>query len=303
MTDQHQTEDSQKGIGIRQFVFAVLDQETSAFPRISRMVNGFIIALIVLNLFAIMMESIEELALRYATFFLWFERISIAIFSLEYLLHLWVAPLRYADKHPVLAILRYMFTTMGIIDLLAILPFYLPLLLKIDLRFVRILRLVRLVRLLKLGRYSWTVRLIGTAVAEKRSELLLTLFVVLILLVVASVIMFNIEHEAQPEQFPNIFATFWWAIATLTTVGYGDVYPITGWGKFISGLIAVLGIGMVALPTGIISSAFIETLSEEKSANEPHDHAPSHESAREPVFRYCPHCGKPLLPPETQRNG
>ncbi len=275
---------------VRRIIYEVLNQESSHFPLASRLANGFIISLILLNLVAIMMESIEELAFAYGEFFWRFEQISIAVFTLEYLLHLWVAPLRYPGKNPLFSTLRYMGSTMAIIDLLAILPFFLPLLVTIDLRFIRVLRLVRLVRLLKLSRYSKTMRLVGHVIKEKRGELLITLFVVVILLVVASVIMYDIEHDAQPDKFPNILATFWWAIATLTTVGYGDVFPITGWGKFISGIIAVLGIGMVALPTGIISSAFIETL----SRNGTKDELNSEERLNREDFNFCPHCGKPL---------
>jgi voltage-gated potassium channel len=147
-----------------------------------------------------------------------------------------------------------------------------------DLRFLRILRLTRLFRLFKIARYSKALRVVGTVLKRKKEPLILTLFVSLILLLVASSLMYYIEHDSQPESFPNIFASFWWAVATLTTIGYGDIYPITGWGKFLSGIIALLGIGLIALPTGILGSGFMEVI--EKKENKKH--------------KKCPHCGKAL---------
>ena len=152
-------------------------------------------------------------------------------------------------------------------------------LIKADLRFLRILRLSRFLRILKVNRYTNSLKLIWSVIKEKKSELIVTGFATLLLLIIASFIMYNIEGEKQPDVFPNILASFWWAIATLTTVGYGDVYPITGLGKFISGLIALMGIGLVALPTGIISSGFIKRLEKQKKDEE----------------IICPHCGKRIL--------
>lgn len=164
------------------------------------------------------------------------------------------------------------------IDLFAILPFYLPMLIKMDLRFLRALRLTRFLRILKVNRYNDSLNLIWTVIKEKKSELVVTGFVTFLILLLASFTMYYIEGEKQPDQFPNILATFWWAIATLTTVGYGDVYPITGLGKLISGLIAILGIGLVALPTGLISAGFMSKI-ENRKQNDSDDEK-------------CPHCGK-----------
>ena len=171
---------------------------------------------------------------------------------------------------------------MAIIDLMAILPFYLPLLLPVDLRFLRILRLTRLLRLLKVQRYSKSLQLIGIVLKKKKEELIVTVFVTFILMVFASTLMYYLESDVQPDQFPNIISAFWWAIATLTTIGYGDVYPVTGWGRLLSGIIALLGIGLVALPTGILSSGFIEELSRQKSKD----------IEKSEQYKYCPYCGK-----------
>ena len=130
-------------------------------------------------------------------------------------------------------------------------------------------------RILKINRYNNSLNLIWTVFKEKKAELAITGFITLLILIIASFLMYYIEGQAQPDKFPNIIASFWWAIATLTTVGYGDVYPITGFGKFVSGLIAVLGIGLVALPTGLVSAGFMEKIG--KSDKE---------------SKKCPHCGK-----------
>ena len=147
---------------------------------------------------------------------------------------------------------------------------------KIDLRFLRTLRLIRILRILKINRYTKSLNLIVCVLKDKKSELAVTGFIMLLLLIFASFVMYNIEGEKQPDAFPNILAAFWWAVATLTTVGYGDIYPITGLGKFISGLIALMGIGLVALPTGIIGSGFMDRLKSDKKDEE----------------KTCPHCGK-----------
>lgn len=165
-----------------------------------------------------------------------------------------------------------------LIDLLAILPFYLPFLIKIDLRFLRILRLMRFFRVLKINRYNNSLNLVVSVIKEKKSDLALTGFVALMVLFVASFLMYYVEGDAQPDKFSNILSCFWWAIATLTTVGYGDVYPITGTGKLISGIIAVLGIGLVALPTGIVSAGFVDKIGKKNI----------HTGSK------CPHCGKDI---------
>ncbi len=149
-----------------------------------------------------------------------------------------------------------------------------PLIITFDLRFLRMLRLTRLFRLFKVYRYSKALRIVGRVLKNKKEPLFLTLFVTFMLLLIASSLMYYIEHDAQPDAFPNIFSAFWWAVATLTTIGYGDVLPITGWGKLLSGVIALLGIGLVALPTGIIGSGFMEVIERKEKP------------------RYCPHCGK-----------
>lgn len=205
------------------------------------------------------------------------EFISVIVFSVEYILRLWTADLLYPDLNSHKARIKYVFSFMALIDLFAILPFYIPFIIKIDLRVLRMLRIIRLFRVFKINRYTSALSAISAVFKRKKVQLLSSTFVVLLLMIIASVLMYSAEHEAQPEAFSNAFSALWWAVATLTTVGYGDVYPITVLGKVLSAIIAILGIGLVAVPTGIISAGFIESI-DEKSEDK----------------HYCPYCGKKL---------
>lgn len=167
---------------------------------------------------------------------------------------------------------------MAVIDLLAILPFYLPFIFPIDLRVLRTIRVIRLFRLFKVNRYTNSLSIIAKVFKSKASQLISSVFVVGLLMIISSVLMYSIENPVQPEVFKNAFSGLWWAVATFTTVGYGDIYPITGAGKILSAIIAMLGIGLVAVPTGIISAGFIENISD----------------GREEEKHYCPYCGKKI---------
>lgn len=234
-----------------------------------------IMTLIVLNVIALILDTIPEIKESMGAFFWIFEVCSVIIFSIEYIMRIYVSDLAYPSSNKFKSAFKFIFSTFGLIDLLAIIPFYLPFLIKIDLRFLRILRLMRFMRIFKIHRYNNSLTLIYSVIKEKKSELAITGFVALLILLVASFLMYNVEGDVQPDKFPNMLSCLWWAIATLTTVGYGDVYPVTGLGKFLSSIIAVLGIGLVALPTGIISAGFVDKIGKSK---------------KEPVK--CPHCGK-----------
>lgn len=238
---------------------------------------NFIYVLIVLNICALILESYESLNSKYSAVFYYFELFSVAIFTIEYFTRIWVSDKTKEDKHERI---NFAFSSAGIIDLIAILPFYLPLIFPFDLRVIRILRLFRLLRIFKLGRYSKSLKTIKYIFKETKAELSITVFVTFVLMILSSTLMYYIEHDDQPEQFASIGDAFWWSVATLTTVGYGDVYPVTGLGKLLSGIIALIGIGFVALPTGIISSAFIDKIQSEKKTD------------KENKECNCPHCGK-----------
>jgi voltage-gated potassium channel len=215
----------------------------------------FLVTLIVLNALAIVLESVESIRIAYKDAFYYFEVFSVIFFSVEYVLRLWTANEISRFKKPISGNLRYAFTPLALIDLLSVLPFYLPFM-GVDLRLLRVLRLFRLLRLLKIVRYIKALSLINKVVKEKKEELAISTILTLFMLLIVSTIMYHVEHEAQPENFSSIPETMWWGIATLTTVGYGDVYPVTGLGKLLGGIIAILGIGLFALPTGILASGF-----------------------------------------------
>ncbi len=230
----------------------------------SRIFDSFIFSLIIINIVAVILESFSELAIKYGTLFSVIEIFSITVFTMEYVLRLITASQKFPNSHPAIALLKFIKTPLSIIDLLAILPFYLPFIFPIDLRFVRILRLTRIARILKLNRYSKSLQLIGKIISKKKADLIITITVTVILIIFSASTIYYLETDEQPENFPNIITACWWAINTLTTVGYGDVIPRTVLGKILSGVVALLGVGLVALPTGIISSGFIEEITAKK---------------------------------------
>ncbi len=243
----------------------------------SHLFDTLIIGLILLNVAAVILESVASIQAEYGEALRTFELISVAIFSAEYLLRMWSVTADPQYAQPVRGRLRFAVKPLPLIDLLAILPYYL-MLAGVDLRVVRTLRILRLLRVAKLGRYDKALRVIGRVIRHKKEELVLTISVLLILLVISSALMYHAEHAAQPDNFPDIPTTMWWSIVTLTTVGYGDVYPITGIGRLLAAVISVFGIGMVALPAGIIGSGFVEEIQRKTVDKE----------------GCCPHCGKPV---------
>lgn len=249
------------------------------------------------------------------------EFVSIIIFTIEYALRIWTANLLFPELGPFRSRIRYITTPMAIIDLISILPFILPILHTYNLVGIRVFRLVRLLRIFKLNRYSDALTSISDVLRSKAQQMIASIFFVTIILILASLLIYYAEHDAQPDQFENAFSGLWWAVATLTTVGYGDIYPITPLGRILGTIIAVLGIGMVAIPTSILSAGFMEMLEKNSSANNDHDeieadkrektaddgkaapdghaHATPSASEADAHFeqpKYCPHCGKKLFP-------
>ena len=234
-----------------------------------------LILLILANVVAMILESVKSVRVQYETFFYWFELCSVMFFTAEYFFRLWTSVENNKFSHYFFGRLKFVFTPLALVDLLAILPFYLPFF-GIDLRVFRLLRLFRLFRLFKLVRYVRALDVMSNAIKEKKHELLISVIFTAFLLLVVSSLMYYIEREAQPDAFSSIPATMWWGIATLTTVGYGDIYPITPLGKFLGGIIAILGIGLFALPTGILASGFSKALAKDEEETEV----------------ICPHCGE-----------
>lgn len=227
----------------------------------------FIISLIILNVVAIVLESIEPLRQNHSSLFFYFELFSVVVFTIEYLLRIWTANCIPEFKEKITGNIKYALTPLAIIDLLAFIPFYLPFI-GLDLRVLRMLRILRIFRLFKVARYVEALSFINRVIKKKKEELIISLIFTLFLLLIASTLMYYVENKMQPEIFSSIPETMWWGIATLTTVGYGDIYPITPLGQLLGGIIAVIGIGLFALPTGILASGFSDEISQKKHHDE-----------------------------------
>ena len=244
----------------------------------AKVVDTFIVILILLNVAAMVIESVKRVYDAIPAWFLAFEYFSVAVFTVEYAARLWTCVEEPAYERPVLGRIRFALTPLAIVDMLAVLPFYLPFL-SVDLRVLRMFRLLRIMRLMrvaKLARYSESLQMLMRVIRAKREQLMSAVSLLLIMLVVAATLAFYAESRAQPKAFSSIPAAMWWAAVTLTTVGYGDIYPVTVLGKIVGAMIAMTGIGMFALPTAILGAGFLEDLEQHKKA------------------RKCPHCGKEI---------
>ncbi|CAB1213263.1 ion transporter [Acinetobacter bouvetii] len=245
---------------LRKFIYDHLhneDYETTS----SRWLNYFLILLIIGNVIAVLLESINDIYRAYQGLFDAFEYFSIVIFSTEYLLRFWSV----AEKDPFQSgwknRLNWIISGGAIIDLLAILPAYINFFVHLDLRFLRILRLLRL---LKLTRYFVSLQILLRVIEREKGSFQAVIFILIIMIVMAAAGIYVVESRAQPEVFSSIPASMWWAVVTLTTVGYGDVTPITPWGRFLGAMITILGVGLAALPAGILATGLANELEQRK---------------------------------------
>jgi len=198
------------------------------------------------------------------------ELITIIIFTIEYVLRLLTSDLLYPDVPKIRSLFKFIFSFLGLIDLLTILPFYLPFIFPQGIVAFRIFRVIRIFRLFRINAQSDTFNVIFNILIKKSKQLISSMSIIMIFMLAASLCMYNIEHNAQPESFKNAFSGIWWATSTLLTVGYGDIYPVTILGQILAIIIAFLGVGMVAIPTGIISAAFVEEYNNAKEPKELH---------------------------------
>jgi len=310
-------------IPIRRRAYEILEAARENDPQ-SRFCDGFLVLLISLNVMAVMLESVSVLAASYGPLFQRFELFSVSIFVVEYVARIWVCVERPGLKfhHPVWGRLRYMITLMAVIDLVVLLPFFLALLGGVDLRFLRVLRLLRVFRL---TRYSSALRLLTDVLKDEAANIGAALFILMMMVILSASLVYLAEFHVQPNVFGSIPDALWWAVITMTSIGYGDVVPITTVGKIFGAAIGIISVGMVALPTGIIASGFNQALHQRKrqygeliesiladgKINED-DHARLHEmrerlglSDREAAAilntahhrlhkapSICPHCGK-----------
>jgi voltage-gated potassium channel len=240
----------------RQRLWRLLEDRPTRDRR-ALIIDQVILWLIVINVVAVILESDPRLSVRHLELFFFINLVSVAAFTVEYMLRVWVSVEARPELSPLRARLGYMRSPLAIIDLLAILPFYLGTLLGIDLRMLRALRLLRI---LKLTRYFSGITVLTDVLRAEARPMGAALMVMLILMVLASSGIYWAEHRAQPEVFRSIPASMWWTMVTLTTVGYGDVVPVTTLGRVMGAVIMLLGIGMVALPAGMLASRFSDEL-------------------------------------------
>ncbi|WP_440765845.1 ion transporter [Natronorubrum sp. DTA7] len=270
---------------IRKQVFELLDADQGGRP--GQAIDLFIMALILLSVVTIILETVDPIAQQYGDLFQYFEVVSVAIFTLEYSLRIWSIT-THEGYSAINGRLKYATNPYMIIDLLAILPFFLGGI--VDLRFLRVIRLFRVFRVFKLARYSTSIQTMGHVLKTKKPDLVISVVVTAILLVLASSSIYYVEHQAQPEEFSSIPAAFWWAVVTMTTVGYGDVTPVTQTGQLLGGVVAFLGIGLFALPASILASGFIE----EATTDEANGETVQYDENDITHYNHCPHCGDEL---------
>ena len=271
-------------MSIRRRVFDIIqpDDGTSLLSRIfDWMITGLILASVI-----IVFAATFNLPKGVLRALLLIEGVASVVFTVEYALRILMADFLYPESGTIKARIKYVFSPMALVDLVAILPFWLPMLLPGTMLGLRALRLVRLLRIFKLNRYFDAIKSLGEVIVLKKRELLGSLFFVSILMLISSLLMYSAEHEAQPEVFRNAFSGLWWAVATLTTVGYGDIYPVTALGRLLGAFIAFSGLAAVAIPTGIISSGLMEALSRGREAKARAEKV-GEEQPRDRVLRDC----------------
>jgi voltage-gated potassium channel len=259
-------------------VHALLHPEIVGDKHWDKIINIFIISLIILNVIAVMLETVGDYHKRYESFFYYFDLVSVIIFTLEYLLRVWSSNNEPKYRHSVWGRLKYMVSPGALVDLVAILPFYLHRLIGFDLRVLRMLRLLRLFRLFRLTAYMQSAQIIGNVFRKRFNELLISFIMVVFLIVFASCALYFAEHQVPGSLFTSIPATIWWAVVTLTTTGYGDMTPVTHVGKAMSMVIMLSGVAIFALPAGIITAGFLEEF----------------RLTRAKRTHRCPACGEPI---------
>lgn len=221
--------------------------------RASRTFDYCLVAVIIINIVTMILETFDRFDPYYGLFGV-VEVLCMVFFCVEYVLRIWTAPLLYPGLSHGKAILRFIFSFDGIVDLLTILPFFFL----SGFVVFRMLRVVRIFHLFRLNATYDSFNVITSVISKKKNQIISSLFILLILMLAASLCMYSAEHEAQPEVFDNAFSGLWWSVSTILTVGYGDMYPVTIAGKILAIIIAILGVCVVAIPTGIISAGFVE---------------------------------------------
>lgn len=263
----------------KQKVHGLLHPEIVGDKRWDKVINVFIVVLIILNVIAVMLETVKPIYASYKDFFDNFDWISVTIFTIEYVLRVWSSNHEEKYRHSFWGRLKYMVSPAALIDLIAILPSYLQAFIGLDLRILRMLRLLRFFRLFRLTAYTKPAHMISNVFKKRKNELALSFILAIFLIIIASCIMYFAEHQFPSEKesdFKSIPDTIWWAVVSLTTTGYGDMVPLTNIGKVMASIIMLTGVAFFALPAGIITAGFIDEfrLNRIKKTHK------------------CPHCGE-----------
>lgn len=244
----------------------------------SRIYDYSLIIAVSVNIFIALFETFPQ-SKSYLELLNIFETITVVFFTMDYILRIWTASYLYKGVTTAKSRLKFIFSWQGIVDFLSCIPFYLPFFFPGGAVSLRMFRIIRILRIFRVHHYSDPLTVINLVLKKKKGQLLSSVFIVIILMIAASLMMYSLEHSAQPDVFDNAFSGFWWAINTLLTVGYGDIVPVTVAGRVCGAIMTFLGVGMVAIPTGILSAGFVEQVSSKEKNNEVH---------------YCPNCGKKL---------
>ncbi|WP_081795274.1 ion transporter [Butyrivibrio sp. MC2021] len=232
---------------------------------VNRLYDGISIIALLLNLFCAFAVTFEDMMERYGALLLSIEAVTTFFFAVDYVLRLVSSKELFPNETDGKAAIKYILSFSGIIDLLSFLPYYLPVFFPAGTAVFRMFRIARILRLFRINSYYDQLNVITEILSRKKQQLMASVFIIVILMMAASLCMYSVEHDAQPEVFQNAFSGIWWSASTLLTVGYGDIYPVTTLGKILGIVIAFLGVGMVAIPTGIISAGFVEQYQRLKS--------------------------------------
>ena len=231
---------------------------------LSRFYDFFSVGIILINLLSTMFSTFDYMELHYGHLLNIVEFVTVVFFTIDYVLRFYTAKYAYPGRSERESVRKYATSFTGIIDLFSFLPYYMPFFFPAGLSVFRMLRVVRIFRLFRVNAYYDALNVITEVLNKKKQQLISSVFIILVLMLASSLCMYSLEHEAQPEVFRNAFSGMWWSVSTLLTVGYGDIYPITVLGRILGIVITFLGVGMVAIPTGIISAGFVEQYSEIK---------------------------------------
>ncbi len=236
--------------------------------RLSRSYDIISTLLTIVNLTAGILDTFTAVRVQYGEVLSTLESVTVAFFAVDCILRIWTADRGHPELPRGRAVWKYIFSFTGIVDILSFLPHYMPFFFPSGAVAFRMFRVVRIFRLFRINAYYDSLNVITEVIVSKSQQLLSSVFIILVLMVASSLCMYSLEHEAQPEIFSNAFSGIWWSVSTLLTVGYGDIYPITTLGKIFGIFISFLGVGMAAIPTGIISAGFVEHYSRAKRLTE-----------------------------------